>query len=269
MATIEASNKLGFSLGYVNFNDLTQGEDYTATSNLFRVSYGGGEYDEFHGNGFKYDASGYPVAGTVKSYTYSSGDGVVIELSDLNVKAVDIAAAARTVSTSDDIALINRELDKGDDHFIGAAKGDDFASLGGSDYLEGRGGKDDLDGGAGKDVLSGGDGNDTLTGGLGDDRFRFDADLGKNNVDVITDFQIKGDTLALDHNVFRGLGTGGLDKDAFFVGDEAHDRSDRIIYNDKSGKLFYDPDGSGKQDAIAFAKLDAGLDLSAKDFDLF
>ncbi len=269
MATIVASGKLGFSLGYVDFFALTQGDSYVATSTEFRVSYGGGEYDEFHGKGFKYNADGYPIAGTVKSYAYSSGDGVVIKLSDLNVKAVDIAAAARTVSTSDDIALINRELDRSDDNFIGAAKGDDFSSLGGSDDLEGRGGKDDLDGGAGKDVLSGGDGNDTLTGGLGDDRFRFDAGLGKSNVDVITDFEVRGDTIALDHDIFRKLGTGGLDKDAFFVGDEAHDRSDRIIYNDKSGKLFYDPDGSGKQDAVAFARLDPGLDLSARDFDLF
>ena len=55
-------------------------------------------------------------------------------------------------------------------------------------------------------------------------------------------------------------------KDIVFVGKAAHDGSDRIVYDDKTGKLFYDADGNGGDAAVLFAKLDPHLDLGFGDF---
>jgi len=58
-----------------------------------------------------------------------------------------------------------------------------------------------------------------------------------------------------------------LSKDAFWVGSKAHDKSDRIIFNEKTGALSYDADGSGtKYAAVKFAQLKAKTLLQADDF---
>jgi hypothetical protein len=46
----------------------------------------------------------------------------------------------------------------------------------------------------------------------------------------------------------------------------ALDREDKIIYNAKTGGLFYAADGRGGVKAIHFASVDAGLALMANDF---
>jgi Ca2+-binding RTX toxin-like protein len=79
----------------------------------------------------------------------------------------------------------------------------------------------------------------------------FDAALAKKkNADKITDFNLKADTIWLDNKIFKALGKKGtlkkpakLDKDAFWTGSKAHDADDRLIYNNKNGKLYYDADG--------------------------
>ena len=42
----------------------------------------------------------------------------------------------------------------------------------------------------------------------------------------------------------------------------AHDSSDRIIYQQTTGALFYDPDGDGAVAAVKFAQLVAGLAMT-------
>ena len=44
------------------------------------------------------------------------------------------------------------------------------------------------------------------------------------------------------------------------------DSGDRIVHDRKAGTLAFDPDGAGGEDAIVFARVDRGLDLSAGDF---
>jgi serralysin len=132
-----------------------------------------------------------------------------------------------------------------------------------------RGGKraDALKGGNGDDRLNGGLGLDTLTGRKGDDTFVFSTKLGKVNVDAITDFRSVDDTLQLSRAIFGKIKKGILAKDAFFVGVEARDKEDRVIYDKKSGALSYDADGSGTAySAVKFAQLKAKAVLKADDF---
>ena len=132
-----------------------------------------------------------------------------------------------------------------------------------------RGGKkaETFEGDSGHDYLNGGLGNDTLTGREGQDTFAFSTKLGAKNVDQITDFQHADDSIKLSKAVFGKIQKGMLSKDAFHIGSKAHDKSDRIIYNEKTGALSYDADGSGtKYAAVKFAQLKAKTLLQADDF---
>ena len=144
----------------------------------------------------------------------------------------------------------------------------------GNDKFNGGTGNDNLDGGVGSDKLSGGVGNDVLTGGAGKDYFVFESKLDKKkNVDKITDFNVKDDSIYLDNAIFKALGKKGtptkpakLDSKMFWTGSKAHDADDRIIYNKKTGALSYDVDGTGSKAAVQFAQVKKGLPLTDKDF---
>ena len=106
----------------------------------------------------------------------------------------------------------------------------------------------------------------------GADNFVFNTDFAISNVDTITDFSVEQrDDIRLDDKVFRGLladQAGDLSNAQFALGSAAQDASDRIIYNPTRGDLFYDADGAGGQAAILFARLDAGLALTANNFEV-
>jgi len=136
----------------------------------------------------------------------------------------------------------------------------------GANLLRGAGGNDFLAAGAGIDWLDGGTGNDTLQGGVGIDAFAFTASLIAGNADTILDFVGGTDKIMLDDAVFTGLSMGSLPAGAFVVGTAALDADDRIIYDQATGKLFFDADGNGAGAAIQFATLDTHPVISAGDF---
>ena len=112
-----------------------------------------------------------------------------------------------------------------------------------------------------------------LTGGAGRDVFVFDTRPDtKKNVDRITDFNPKDDTIWLDNKYFAKLGKGTashpgkLNKAFFTLGDHAKDKNDYVIYDNKKGILWYDADGSGHGKAVEIATLKKGLHLTYKDF---
>ena len=133
--------------------------------------------------------------------------------------------------------------------------------------LNGSSGNDTLGGGAGNDLLYGGAGNDALSGGSGLDRFIFHtAPSGTLNVDRITDFVAADDRIDLDNAVFTAAGpVGALSAAAFRAGTAAADSSDRVIYNEASGQLLYDADGSGSGAAVVFATVTAHTTLTVAD----
>ncbi len=135
--------------------------------------------------------------------------------------------------------------------------------------LEGAAGSDRLDGGQGHDRLVGGLGRDTLTGGTGKDIFRFDTRPAKDNVDTITDFNVKDDTIELENAIFAKLKKTGVLAKTFLAvnaAGKAMDKDDYLVYSKKTGLLSYDPDGSGKAAAVEIAYLSKNLPITEKDF---
>jgi len=74
------------------------------------------------------------------------------------------------------------------------------------------------------------------------------------------------DTMRLENTFFSGLAAGTLAAGAFRVGTTAIDASDRIIYNDDTGDLFFDQDGTGAAAKVRFATLDDGLAMTNQEF---
>ncbi|MGO4835152.1 hypothetical protein AB4144_23140 [Rhizobiaceae sp. 2RAB30] len=147
-----------------------------------------------------------------------------------------------------------------------AATGNGLANV-----LRGNGAANVMNGASGNDTLDGGGGKDVLTGGAGHDTFVFSSALNAvNNVDIVKDFNVADDTVALDNAVMRGLGSavGTLSAVQFWTNTTglAHDSSDRIIYETDTGKLFYDADGSGAVAGVHFATLAPNLSLTNLDF---
>ncbi|MBB4039959.1 hypothetical protein GGR34_001606 [Microvirga flocculans] len=138
----------------------------------------------------------------------------------------------------------------------------------GNDRLYGNSGNDTISGGIGNDRLYGSYGKDVLSGGSGQDVFVFHTSPhGTRDADTIRDFSVRDDTIWLENKIFSALGAAGaLKSSAFWTGDEAHDATDRIIYDRADGVLYYDRDGTGAADQIAVAKLAEGLRLTSADF---
>jgi Ca2+-binding RTX toxin-like protein len=192
---------------------------------------------------------------------------------------------------------------RGNDRLFGGDGHDRLIGLSGNDRLDGGAGDDRLSGGRGSDRLSGGDGHDALNGGDGGDRllggsgfdtlngrggadflvggansdtFNFNTALGAGNVDTIQGYSAASDTIRLDASgrsdpgagpIFTGLELGTLSASAFRVGAAAADATDRIIYNDLTGALFFDPDGSATGSAqVQFATLLGTPDITRFDF---
>jgi Ca2+-binding RTX toxin-like protein len=155
----------------------------------------------------------------------------------------------------------------GNDSLFGGTGNDSLFSDIGNDLLFGGTGNDLLNGGTGNDTLRGEAGTDTITTGTGLDTIRFNTALGAGNIDTITDYNPANDTMELDDAIFTALPLGPLAPEAFRIGAGAADADDRIIYNDTTGQVFYDPDGNVAAVAqTQFATLGTGLAVTNADF---
>ena len=136
--------------------------------------------------------------------------------------------------------------------------------LAGKDSLLGEEGNDNLRGGRGMDELVGGVGVDKLTGNGGRDAFVFDTAPG-GGVDKVRDFDAGKDLFWLDKDIFAAIGN-KLGKAEFAIGKKAGDASDRIIFDEDTGRLFYDANGNAAGGKLLFAKLAKGAGLDHTDF---
>ncbi|MEH1974417.1 MAG: calcium-binding protein [Nostoc sp.] len=167
-----------------------------------------------------------------------------------------------------------------DDNIVGN-NGDDilFGGYGGNDKIIGGAGNDSLStSGYGNSTLYGGDGNDTLTasgfgngndslyGGAGTDTFVFSSFDG--SVDRLYDFNATNELIQVSAAGFRGgLSTGSLLVSQFTLGTSATTSNQRFIYNNTTGALYFDQDGSASGfTQVKFAQLSVGVTLSENNF---
>jgi len=144
----------------------------------------------------------------------------------------------------------------------GEAAGDTFTSIEningsfGNDTLSGNSGNNVIDGSFGADVFNGRGGIDTLIGGGQGDTFVFNSAIGAGNLATIVNYFHGQDHFNLDNAVFAQVGIdGGLNAGAFVLGTAAQDSNDRIIFDNSTGNVMYDADGSGAGAAVVFATM--------------
>ncbi|MGO8632135.1 calcium-binding protein, partial [Rhizobium ruizarguesonis] len=76
-------------------------------------------------------------------------------------------------------------------------------------------------------------------------------------VDKIVDFSTAaGDRLVFDDSIFTGLKPSSFSAENFVLGTKALEADDKLIYDQASGILSYDADGSAAGGAIHVADLD-------------
>ncbi|WP_246504929.1 M10 family metallopeptidase C-terminal domain-containing protein [Microvirga antarctica] len=245
MATITWKASYGLALKDLNFASLYYGSKYVRSSGTFAVHYDldklGYFRDEFRGSGFTYDAAGIPIAGTVKSYTFVLDGKALGIVSGIAAPVTSIVKAARSKSTSDDMAVYRLAL-AGDDTITGGRA---------SDLLEGFAGKDKLQGGIGSDKLFGGAGadsfvyksiRDSTVDFAGRDRIQ---DFSRSEKDKIDLSGIDANLERAGNQAFTFLGTGAF-----------HQTKGELRYEKAGGQthVYGDVNGDGVADFAVTSK---------------
>ncbi|NOT71642.1 MAG: tandem-95 repeat protein [Hyphomicrobium sp.] len=129
------------------------------------------------------------------------------------------------------------------------------------------GGNDVLYGLGGNDTLESQHGNDHLYGGTGIDNFVYRESLiGSSGHDRIYDFTA-ADFIKIDATAVTTQRT--LFSTEFVLGTAALDASDRVIYDQTSGAMWFDADGNGAGAKVLFVVLDTKPAVTAADILLF
>ncbi|WP_146138304.1 ExeM/NucH family extracellular endonuclease [Chamaesiphon polymorphus] len=151
----------------------------------------------------------------------------------------------------------------------GNAGADNQVGTNGSDTLFGNTGNDIINAGGGNDFIVGGIGVDLLFGGAGNDNFVY---YGANEgFDKINDFVAGQDRFSISRSGF-GINdaVGVLDASRFTIGSSASTANHRFIYNNNSGVLSFDADGSGTSNTqVRIAQLVGIPALTNNSFSLF
>ncbi|WP_135506651.1 calcium-binding protein [Roseovarius aestuariivivens] len=121
--------------------------------------------------------------------------------------------------------------------------------------------------------MIGREGRDTLRGQAGADNFVFDRAIGPDNVDRIIDFNTneanEGDKLLMKGSEFGNMAAGVLAAGQFAQGTAAADANDRFIFDQASGQLWFDADGTGADDQVLIATFEQNATVTAADIEIF
>jgi Ca2+-binding RTX toxin-like protein len=216
--------------------------------------------------------SGTDPNGDALTYTLLDDAGGIVELvgNEIRVKnnaAIDyeqMTSFTVTVAASDGGETFAKTLTLA----VQDLRRETVTGTAGNDLIKAGSGSDVLNGAGGHDTLSGGAGQDELTGGAGSDAFLFDTAPVKSSADLLLDFSLTdGDHIHLSRAAFTAFGAanvGMLSASAFVAGKAATDADDRIIYDQSTGRIYYDADGAANGRQSAAAVLVATITSSVK-----
>ncbi|MCB1500559.1 MAG: calcium-binding protein [Bauldia sp.] len=223
---------------------------------------------------------GVVTGGTITDYVTKMNGTTVFKGSGFALDAAATVAAIQAYQGGDFDAVFkaffaNDTAKK----IVGSANDDDLFVAGDGSIGLGKAGNDYvggntygvtaeiLKGGAGNDRIDGNGGADVLYGGKGKDAFWFTDAPDPSAFARIKDFSPKDDTIIVDVTEgFAAVHPGPLDDSQFHVGGKAKTADQVLIYDKKTGALYYDADGSGSEQQVQFAKLAKHLSLTADDF---
>ncbi|NES21581.1 MAG: calcium-binding protein [Symploca sp. SIO3E6] len=217
------------------------------------------------GNDFLYGGAGNDAlyGGTGVDF-FDGGEGRdIVYFSESFAITADLSQGYATYTNGAGVAVVETLLNV--ERLYGAGLDDQLTGDGANNDLYGGAGNDTLVGGAGNDLLVGDAGNDLLVGGAGADTFHFR--FPNDGIDTITDFDAsQGDIIQISDSGFgAGLSVGVLDSEQFILGSAAGDAGDRFIYNNVTGALFFDADGTGSLAQVQIAQLSTNPVLSNSD----
>lgn len=218
----------------------------------------------------KFDVeNGVVTAGTIKGLKgFAAGEKFVVGTGyDL-----DFETFADSLSSESAIALLftaDRGVgSKGDDIMLAVAKS--VKGGDGDDVILSSVRAKTVKGEDGDDLIFAGPGNDKLFGGKGRDTFLFGSP--EDGIDRIRDFEAGKDKIGfIPSSEFSALGD-AVDSTEFVIGSAAASADHHIIYDDATGRLYWDEDGAGGTAQVEIARLDKGLALTTANFvvvDLF
>ena len=184
----------------------------------------------------------------------------------------DLAGAIADASSTFSLTAFKDHFNSGatikgsnEDDFLEAGVGGKLLGRDGNDYILTFKGLTLAKGGAGDDVLVG-NGESRLVGGKGEDIFTAWGPDGGDFLkggDFFKDFSVKDDVVALHPSSFEGPPEGHLANSYFHVGKAAETADHRVIYDKKTGILYWDADGSGIGAQVQIARLPDHLKLKA------
>ncbi|MBJ6128498.1 M10 family metallopeptidase C-terminal domain-containing protein [Microvirga splendida] len=248
---------------------LTVGISDPSRGSFLASSLSGGTYNPVTGI--------YSVSGTPAQVQAALMNLVFVKAPYAENAPASVVPLSFTVSVSDGMASTSKIFSASlwfnrADTIKGSSRSEKLYGESGKDKLYGHAGNDLLDGGSGADTLFGGTGNDKVYGGTGKDVFVFDTRPNKrSNVDKIYDFKSRDDSIHLDNKYFTKLGSGSskgkkFKSDMFVEGKKAKDAEDRIVYDKKTGALYYDQDGTGSKAQVKIATITNKTTLKYHDF---
>ncbi|MCC5614712.1 calcium-binding protein [Nostoc sp. CHAB 5836] len=280
-----------------NIGSMRIGTNVVSYKNIERLDISGTVYDDnivgSNGNDSLYGGGGSGSKDTIdggagndlllfSNYQAAEGEGIVSTFNSIN-NSGSITLGTNRVSYKNIERLYVSGTDY-DDNIVGRG-GDDslYGGGGGNDTIDGGTGDDFLvvsstgdslvNGGDGNDYISasealgnnifnGGNGNDGLYGGDGTDIFVFDSY--NQGTDTLYNFSPIYDFIQLSADNFGG--DLNFDTD-FTLGVSATTRAQRFIYDDTTGALYFDLDGSeSKFTQVQFAQIKSGLPLTEDNF---
>ncbi|QMS87343.1 cadherin-like domain-containing protein [Nostoc edaphicum CCNP1411] len=202
-------------------------------------------------------------------YTVDNLSDIIVEGSNAGTDLVNSSVSWVLGNNLENLTLTGTKVINGTGNSLnniltGNSGANILSGEGGNDRLFGNSGNDILDGGAGDDELTGGIGRDTLTGGTGQDSLYL-TDTRTGGYDTITDFTVGDDTIFVSKAEF-GLSQSQntvLDSGLFRLGTIATTASDRFIYNQTTGNLFFDKDGVGGTAQVQIAQFSNQVALTS------